>query len=198
MWSRKTLWRALCLLVIILIAFSRMYLGVHTPADVGVSFVAGLVLTLALWPLFRDIDKHPRRMYGVLGSMLGLSLAYLCYVELFPFPDGTDAKNLASALENGYKLFGACVAMLTAYIVDHRHIHFDTHAPLAGQILKCVLGLALVMAIRVGLKSPLYALFGEGGLADAVRYFLIVIFAAAIWPMTFRWFARVGGGRRSK
>ena len=198
MWSRKTLWRALCLLVIILIAFSRMYLGVHTPADVGVSFVAGLVLTLALWPLFRDIDKHPRRMYGVLGSMLGLTLAYLCYVELFPFPDGTDAENLASALENGYKLFGACVAMLTAYIVDHRHIHFDTHAPLAGQILKCVLGLALVMAIRSGLKSPLYALFGEGGVADAVRYFLTVIFAAAIWPMTFRWIARVGGGRRSK
>ena len=195
MWSRRALWRAVCAVVIALIAFSRMYLGVHTPADVGVSILAGLVLTLALWPLFRDMERHPGRMYAVLGVMLGLTLIYLVYVELYPFPEDTDAENLASALENGYKLLGAGTALLVAFIADHRWLHFDTRAPIAGQVLKCVLGLALVMAIRAGLKSPLYAVFGEGGLADAVRYFLVVIFAAAIWPLSFRLFARVGSRR---
>lgn len=198
MWSRRALWRAVCALIIALIAFSRMYLGVHTPADVGVSVIAGLVLTLALWPLFRDIDAHPRRMYAIIGAMLALTLAYLCYVELYPFPAGTDEVNLASAVGNGYKLLGACAAMLTAYIADRRYIRFDTRAPLAGQVLKCVLGLALVLAIRTGLKSPLYALLGEGGAADAVRYFLMVIFAAGVWPLSFRWFARIGGARQAK
>ena len=192
MWSRKTLWRVLCALAIALIAFSRMYLGVHTPADVGVSIAAGLVITLALWPLFRDIEERPKRMYAVLGATIAVTLAYLLYVELWPFPADTDAENLASAVENGYKLLGAGCAMLLAYWLDRRYIRFDTRAPLAGQALKCVIGLALVMGIRAGLKAPLYALLGEGGPADAARYFVTVIFAAAIWPMTFRAFARVG------
>ncbi len=192
MWSRKTLWRAVCAVIIALIALSRMYLGVHTPLDVGVSLAAGLVLTLALWPLFRDIESRPARMYAVIGVMLGVTLAYLAYVELYPFPADTDAENLASAVENGYKLFGACAGMLLAYWFDRRYLRFDTRAPLLGQALKCVLGLALVLGIRVALKSPLHALFGAGGVADAVRYFVMVVFAAAVWPMTFKFFSRVG------
>ena len=189
MWSRKAAWRAVCAVIIALIALSRMYLGVHTPLDVGVSLVSGAVLTLALWPLFRDIERHPKRMYAAIGVMLALTAAYLVYVETWPFPADTDAENLASALENGYKLLGAGAAMLFAYALDRKYIHFDTRAPMVGQVLKCVIGLALVMAIRAGLKQPLYAVFTNANLADAVRYFVTVFFAAAVWPLTFRWFA---------
>ena len=181
-----------CAAVILLIAFSRMYLGVHTPLDVGVSLVSGLALTLALWPLFRDIESHPGRMYAAIGAMLALTLAYLLYVELYPFPADTDAENLASALENGYKLLGAGAAMLLSYALDRKYIHFETKAPLMGQVLKCVIGLALVMGVRAVLKAPLYALFGNPNIADAARYFIMVFVAAAVWPMTFRFFARVG------
>ena len=110
-------------------------------------------------------------------------------------PAGTGAENLASALENGYKLLGAGAAMLLSYALDRKYIHFDTAAPLAAQVLKCVIGLALVMAIRAGLKSPFYALFGAGGVADAARYFITVFFAAAVWPMTFPPFGRIGAGK---
>ena len=192
MWSRRTLWRAVCAAVILLIAFSRMYLGVHTPLDVGVSLVSGLALTLALWPRFRDIESHPGRMYAAIGAMLALTLAYLLYVELYPFPADTDAENLASALENGYKLLGAGAAMLLSYALDRKYIRFETKAPLPGQVLKCVIGLALVMGVRAVLKAPLYALFGNPNIADAARYFIMVFVAAAVWPMTFRFFARVG------
>lgn len=192
MWLRRTLWRAVCAAVILLIAFSRMYLGVHTPLDVGVSLVSGLALTLALWPLFRDIESHPGRMYAAIGAMLALTLAYLLYVELYPFPADTDAENLASALENGYKLLGAGAAMLLSYALDRKYIHFETKALLPGQVLKCVIGLALVMGVRAVLKAPLYALFGNPNIADAARYFIMVFVAAAVWPMTFRFFARVG------
>ena len=191
MWAKGG-WRALCFAIVVLIGFSRMYLGVHTPLDVGVSLVSGLALTLALWPLFRDIESHPGRMYAAIGAMLALTLAYLLYVELYPFPADTDAENLASALEHGYKLLGAGAAMLLSYALDRKYIHFETKAPLPGQVLKCVIGLALVMGVRAVLKAPLYALFGNPNIADAARYFIMVFVAAAVWPMTFRFFARVG------
>lgn len=190
MWVKGRGWKALCFAVVVLIGFSRMYLGVHTPLDVGVAFVLGLLLMLALYPFFRDIEEHPGRMYAVIGGMIALTLAYLCYVELWPFPADVDAANLASGRENGYKLLGASAALLLSFWLDRRYIRFDTRAPLWGQALKLVLGLAIVVGIRAGLKAPFYALLGEGGAADAARYFLVVLFAAAIWPMTFRLFSR--------
>ena len=66
-----------CALLIVVTAFSRMYLGVHTPLDVGVSFGIGLVLVFALYPLFRDIDSHPNRLYLLFAVMAVLGAAYL-------------------------------------------------------------------------------------------------------------------------
>lgn len=188
-------WRALCFVIVVLIGLSRMYLGVHTPLDVGVAFGMGLVLMLVLYPVFRDIEAHPKRMYGIIIGMIVLTVAYLCYVELWPFPADIDAGNLASGKENGYKLLGAASALLLSYWLDQRYIRFETKAPLAGQVLKLVLGLAIVVGIRVVLKAPLNAVLGETGVADAARYFLVVVFAAAVWPMTFRAFAKVGRTR---
>ena len=191
-WTRRGWLRAVGIAAVLLVAFSRMYLGVHTPLDVGVAFAMGLALTLALLPLFRDIEEHPGRMYGLIGGMIAICAAYLLYVELWPFPADVDAANLASARENGYKLLGAASGMLLSFWLDRKYIHFDVKAPLAGQILKCVPGLAAVLAIKSGLKAPLIALLGTGGAADAARYFLVVLFAAGVWPMTFRFFASVG------
>ncbi len=190
MWTKKG-WRVLCFAIVVLIGFSRMYLGVHTPLDVGVAFALGLVLMLALYPFFRDIEEHPKRMYAVIAGMLALTIAYLCYAELWPFPADIDADNLASGRENGYKLLGAASAMLLSYWLDRRYIRFETKAQPLTQALKLVLGLALVVGLRVVLKAPMYAVFGEGGVADAARYFLVVLFAAAVWPMSFRFFARI-------
>ncbi len=190
MWAKKG-WRVLCFAIVVLIGFSRMYLGVHTPLDVGVAFILGLVLMLVLYPLFRDIEAHPKRMYAVIAGMLALTIAYLCYAELWPFPADIDADNLASGRENGYKLLGAASAMLLSYWLDRRYIRFETKAQPLTQALKLVLGLALVVGLRVVLKAPMYAVFGEGGVADAARYFLVVLFAAAVWPMSFRFFARI-------
>ncbi len=192
MWVKKKGWKVLFFAIVVLIGFSRMYLGVHTPLDVGVAFVLGLVLMLALYPLFRDIEEHPMRMYYIIAGMIVLTVVYLCYTELWPFPADIDAENLASGRENGYKLLGASSAMLLSYWLDRRYIRFETRAPLAGQALKLVLGLALVVGLRVVLKAPMYAVFGEGGVADAARYFLVVLFAAAVWPMTFRAFSKLG------
>ena len=192
MWSRRTLWRVVCALIIALIALSRMYLGVHTPLDVGVALVLGLALTLALWPLFRDIEEHPKRMYAAMAALLALTAAYIAYTELFPFPADTDGANLASARSNGWKLFGSGLTMLIGFELDRRYIRFEVKAPLLGQLLKCAAGLAFVMALRAGLKQPLYALLGECGAADALRYFATVLFAAAVWPLTFKLFAKIG------
>jgi len=194
-WSSGGWVRILALFPAVLVPLSRMYLGVHTIWDVGVSVAIGLLLVYALWPLFREIERRPNRMYAIVGTMLVLVLVYTAYVELWPFPADIDAHNYASGLKNAYTLLGAVSGMLVVYWLDDRFIQFDTRAPIPGQILKLLLGLLLALAVKSGTKPILMSLFGGHDMAHAVRYFLVVLFAGGLWPLTFRWFAKIGQKR---
>jgi glycerophosphoryl diester phosphodiesterase len=87
-------------------------------------------------------------------------------------------------------MLGCTEGVLIAAPLERKYVHFDTKAPLGAQILKVVLGLVIVVGLRGGLKAPLNALFAGHGVAHAVRYGLVVVFAVLVWPMTFGWFAK--------
>lgn len=170
----------------LVIAFSRMYLGVHTPADVGVSLVLAAALVLGLYPLMRRAQEKPRYMGYVLAAMLVVSGVFVVFVEAYGFSADTDAENLASGIGNAWKMLGAVAGMTLAWLLDRRYIHFETQAVWWVQVIKVAVGMALLLAIKSGLKAPLLALLGHKGLAGGVRYFLLVLTAGAVWPMTFR------------
>lgn len=170
----------------LVIAFSRMYLGVHTPADVGVSLVLAAALVLGLYPLMRRAQEKPRYMGYVLAAMLVVSGAFVVFVEAYGFSADTDAENLASGIGNAWKMLGAVAGMTLAWLLDRRYIHFETQAVWWVQVIKVAVGMALLLAIKSGLKAPLLALLGHEGLASGVRYFLLVLVAGAVWPLVFR------------
>ena len=184
--------RIVSIVVLLLVSFSRMYLGVHTPMDVGVSFVIATVLLLVMYPLFEQMERKPNLMYVLLGVMTVMGVAYLAFVSFYPFPADVDPANLASGTKNAYTLLGATLGVLAAFYADQKYTHFDTDAPLLGQILKLVIGLLLTLGIKAGAKPVLNALFGGHQAANFFRYFLMVLFAGVLWPMTFKWFAKVG------
>ena len=182
--TRRKWVRAAAIVVAVLVPLSRMYLGVHTPLDVGVAAVIAVALVFALYPLMERSDSRHGVMGAVLAVMLALAVGYLLFVSLYPFPADVDAANLASGVENAWKLLGATVGMLVGWWLDVRFIHFDTRAVWYVQIIKLVGGLALLLGIRAVLKAPLAAALGAGA-GGAVRYGVMVLFAAAVWPMVF-------------
>lgn len=182
--TRRKWVRAAAIVVAVLVPLSRMYLGVHTPLDVGVAAVIAVALVFALYPLMERSDSRHGVMGAVLAVMLALAVGYLLFVSLYPFPADVDAANLASGVENAWKLLGATVGMLVGWWLDVRFIHFDTRAVWYVQLIKLVGGLALLLGIRAALKAPLAAALGAGA-GGAVRYGVMVLFAAAVWPMVF-------------
>ena len=191
--ANKRKWlRGVCAALIVLVPFSRMYLGVHTPLDVGVSFGIAAVLVLALRPCYRDGARFARANPPVLCAMLALTLCYAVWVNTAAFPANVDAENLAHGVKNAWTLLGCVLGLIISYFYDVKRLHFDVKAPLPVQLLKVGLGLALLIAIRVGAKALLTALVGDAMWANSVRYFLMVVFAGCLWPMTFPWFAKLG------
>ena len=195
--SNNKLWvRIVCIALIILTALSRMYLGVHTPMDVCFSLVFGTILIFAFYPIFKKGEKNPKFIYISMGSLAVLSLIYALFVDLYPWAADIDKDNLASAIKNGYLLFGCGCGMTLSFYIERKYINFETKAPLKAQILKIVLGLIAVLGVKAGLKPILSPIFGGHQFSDAVRYFLLVLFAALVWPMTFNWF--IGGCKMAK
>ncbi len=186
-WTGKSIVSLVCLLLCILVPLSRMYLGVHTPADVGVSIAVALLLIFILYPIVHSGGENPKVMRTLFGAMLAVALGYLAFVTLYAFPADVDQDNLAHGVKNAYTMLGCIAGVWTIWEIDRKYIHFETQAPLSVQAVKLGLGFALLLGIKAGLKAPLYALTGGHYAADFVRYFLMVVFAGSVWPLTFPW-----------
>lgn len=190
--TKKRWLKILCSVLIALTALSRMWLGVHTPADVIVSVLIGIILLFVLHPIFEKSDRDPKPMFITLGILAAASLAFLLFVECNAWPADIDPHNLESGVKNGYLLFGCSTGMLLSAWIDRKYIKFDVKAVWWVQLIKVAVGLALVLGIKAGLKPVLVALFNGHMIETGIRYFAIVMFAACVWPLTFKWFAKLG------
>lgn len=189
---KSTALRIMLVLLIALTAFSRMYVGVHTPLDVGVSLIVGTVLVFVIYPFFRDMDRSPKKVYIIFGIFIVMAAAFVVFVELYDFPADIDTDNYASGLKNAYMILFSAVGLLLTFYVDTKYVRFPTQAVWWAQIIKVVAGLGILLALKAVLKAPLLALFGGHSVAHGVRYFIVILFAGILWPMTFKYFARLG------
>jgi undecaprenyl-diphosphatase len=191
LFAKKSWLKITCIALCVLIPLSRMYLGVHTPLDVGVSILIAVVLVLAIRPIIYKGEEKPLIMYIFLGVMFILSLSLLLFVELYDFGSELDALNYASGLKNAYTLFGAILGMLAAYPFEKKFVKFDVSGKWYTQILKTAVGLGIVLGIKELLKLPLNAMFPEETVARAIRYAIMVFVAVAVYPLTFKYFKKL-------
>lgn len=187
--TRKRWLKWVCVAVCVLVPFSRMYLGVHTPKDVLVGALISLLLVFTLKPLI--VDRHKKVIPILLPCMLLLAVAYVCFLKLYTFPEDVDGAMLDHATENAFTYLGCLAGMSISCLLDEKWIKFPTRAVWWVQVIKVVVGGATVMAVKVLLKTPLNDLLGLYW-GRASRYFLMVVIAGTLWPLTFRFLSRIG------
>lgn len=176
--------------LLLLIAFSRMYLGVHTPKDVFVSLLIGLVWVLALYPIIERSRTKPTVMYITIAFAFALTLGNLLFVELAHFPADVDIVNLTNAREVAWKLLAAVTGICLIYPIERKWINFETRAIWWAQLLKLIGGLVIVIMIKSLLKTPLNTLLGAS-VGGFVRYLLMVLAAGLLWPLSFQFFSKL-------
>ena len=181
--------RVICLTLTVLVPFSRMYIGVHTPMDIIVAAITAVVLIFSMRPLMMGNDG--KRIPWVLLGMSILAVGFMCFVLVNPMGFSADDVNYQSGLKNAFTLTGALFGMLVVYFVDTRWLNFPTKAVWWVQIIKVVIGLMLVLAVKSGLKAPINFIFGEL-VGRCVRYFLIVVVAGIVWPLSFKKLSKIG------
>ena len=71
------------ILLILLVGFSRLWLGVHTPQDVICGLLTGCILVFALKPLIIWAEEKENRFLYLLGIINTLAVLALIYVYFF-------------------------------------------------------------------------------------------------------------------
>lgn len=177
-------------LLVFLVGLSRIYLGVHYPADVVFALTTGILFLLLLYRPFLEYgeDASGFRLFRLLCVLLPAGFLALTAARLWGKAAPQDMEY--HTLVNAVKLFSASLAFSVSWFLDCRYIRYSPRAPLPAQVLKVVLGLALILWIRESVGGPLYRLFGNEVAAYAVTYFLLVFFAGTIWPLTFKFWEK--------
>lgn len=91
---RKDLPQASCVLLaitVLLVAFSRNYLGVHTPQDVLVGIVVGTLVMFLTVKLMQWVKVHPEKDLLIVCIGVGLAILVAIYAAVKPYPADTDA-----------------------------------------------------------------------------------------------------------
>ena len=180
-------YRFALIFVILLVAFSRMYLGVHTPLDVFVSLLIGTLLIFVLYPFFKD--EHHELLLMIIG--VALALGHVLFMEYKAAGVIVMDDNLIDGLKNAYTCLGLALSLPVIFYIDRKYLNYPTKAVWWAQIIKCVVGLALLLGVRTLLKEPLLTLTNGHNIADCLRYFLMAFVGGTLWPMTFKWFNKL-------
>lgn len=182
--SKKKLLKILCFAVIFLVMFSRMYLGVHTPTDVLVSFAITLVISLIInyYAENYSVDSsHKSLMWGLLFILPVLSTGICIYVY-FGVPD-VIKENLNDVLMSS----GAAFGFLTGYLIERKHIRFNEHAATpVFQAIKYIIGIASVIGLNY-LTELITDTFFTGFMpAYFIAKMLLMLYITAVYPLIIK------------
>ncbi len=168
----------------IVVGFSRMYLGVHTPLDVGVAFLLTLALcVLSKW-LFDRLENNRRFDVAVLFTVVIASVAVFALSAYVYSLGDIELRYLNDCV----KAAGAAVGFGIGFYIERKYINFSTKcSKLWKQPIKFVIGLAVTLAIKEGLKLVI----GTSIVAGAVRYVLIMLWIFALYPLVIKRFFQV-------
>ncbi len=178
--------KAALFLTAVAVGFSRMYLGVHTPADVAAGLALSLGVSAAVCALFKRFCDRARFAPALASAVGFFAAASLVYAALL------SGESDFGYLADSCKTAGAAFGFALGLCLERRFVNFDTAAPcFAAQAAKAAVGLAVAAGLRAGLKAVL----GGGALAGAVRYFAVVMWILVVYPLLFD---RVLSGRAAR
>lgn len=176
-YKKKWYFTLLAVVLPLLVGFSRVVVGAHYPTDVLAGWLVGLAAVAAV-PRLQKAVKNRLAFYGIL---LAVSLPGFFFCKSADFFTG----------------FGLLLGFIVSCEIDDRFVRFEnTRSPIRA-ILRVVGGLLVFLALNQGLKLPFSNEFLNGSsypslLVRCARYAIVSIAAFGLYPMVFRYTAKIG------
>lgn len=173
---KNNILKALFILTFILVGFSRMYLGVHTPKDVFVSMTISFTIALIIHKL-AIVDKFSTTSIAAFLAVFSSLIAAYLFV-LMKQPDAD-----LSQFGDCFKAVGAGYGFALGYYAEPAFINFtEKNGSLFQRSVRYIIGIAITLLLKTGLKEVL----GASLISDSFRYFILISFVTIIYPAIFK------------
>ena len=182
-------------LMVLRVAFSRVYLGVHTPQDVLVGMGTGLLVMWLTLKLLRCVEKHPEKDWWVVGIGLLLAAGTAVYAALKPYPVDYDAdgKLLVDGVKmanDTFKSVGWTSAILVGWVLERRYVKFTTEGlTMTQRAARLVVGLIGYYVVSL-IVCPLLKGWIPGMAGTIITCFLQMFFISFIFPWCMKFLDR--------
>ena len=149
-------------LIIVLVAISRLYLGVHYPKDVLFGAIFGILTSFITYKLFNKVNNK-------------IALYFITFIIFIP-------ALLYAHSADFIKGMGTFLGFALGIYVEKKYVNFSVEGKSINKILRVVIGLAILILLKVGLK----AVFPNKLVFHFLRYFIIVFFGIGLYPAIFK------------
>jgi len=199
-WIRKRWLTIVVCIIIVMVAISRMYLGVHYLTDVLAGGALGLLIAFGLYRFFvRTEDRS--RFYMIILVVAGLIFigSYIYFLMTSTATESaSDSSVFYGNLTDSAKMMGAIFGFVFGIGFEKRYVNFTTHRVLWKNLIRFAGGVIVVMAVRILLKAVFGLIVAPESLSDGeffsasiavifdfVRYFAMVLLGIGIYPLLF-------------
>lgn len=138
MWAGKRWFSIFSVAVIMLIGFSRLYLGVHFPTDLLGGWLLGLLILFPGYSLTLKLEEHLSSLSTstivLIGTIIPTALSFILPTKYSVSPMGITA--------------GLCLAI----VLEKKYINFELSTRAGEAILRYCIGIAGLFGIYLGLK----------------------------------------------
>ena len=191
-WQRyRKRWIAvLCAVLIALTAFSRNFLGVHTPQDVIVGFCESVIIICIVGIVQKRLDGNERMMDILTLAGVIVVVLTLVYILVKPYPmdyvDGQLLVDPQKMMNDTFKACGAFAGFLAGSYIDRHYMHYEIPVGTRNLPLLTVIGAAIMFAWKEFFApATIVAAFG-GHWGNMLARFIMVLFAMWVWPVVIR------------
>ena len=191
--KRAPMFAGLCVLAIVLTAFSRNYLGVHTPQDVLVGVTLGLI---SVW-LASKILSCPEKENKILVIGLILCVLDLLYVMNKPYPmdytaEGKLLVDPIAMMNDTFHGIGMMAGLIIGRYLEREYVKFESTGLGLKGIILAVLGFIPYYFIVFNfvktytfIMNPLVELLTKRW-AYMVIGFMTSFWSVFVWPCVIR------------
>lgn len=171
---------------IILVGFSRMYLGVHTPYDVAAALIIGILVNILMYYIFTHYSLDSSHyIYVFIGTAFaGLLLGGLGVFQMVVNDIPRDKIN------DCIKIAACVLGFIIGWYIEVTKIKFNERGiDLKGQLLKLLCGVIGLLFCYKGIGKILGLFLAEDNYVLAtLPYFMTTFWVTGIFPILIKKF----------
>ena len=172
--KNKNIW-SISFILIVLVALSRVLIGVHYPTDVIVGVILGISIAYIGTKLH---EKFEEDFYKQMTLYIITAIIFLPVLLIYT----NRLKDSYVLYKDLYTIYAFYIGYILAVFIEKKYLDFNEFPTLKFRVIRATIAVIIVLGLLLGLK----VIFPENVIFDMIRYFSLSFIGLGVYPLLFK------------